>query len=347
MDDVQTEIESGGYGDDPWKDYPALRALLKERKDWDSDFPSPFLITVEECQAKGRQCVEVSNMTLGPRMAETGEVFDAFHSVWKEENEPLIIKKQQLEESFWNSKVPNILNHTWERPLIKHVIMAYGVDIHTEVAYGYKKKNVKDQGKSKEERDGVPNLDRIIWEEANGELLAEEMDVARSSLTELLIKKRRKRERLKKGSLEHSGDGSVPYLSLAWAHTWLLHAARAILHSGSFTRNPLEDIQVSYRPKGAMAWEKGLPPKRAEPVDEKKRVGESDTGTNHPHGTKYKPEMHRYHSVGMSRTTGIEYTTTVIEAIGVEHKETTRNYDILAAVFTDVLRNMHDDFGLV
>ena len=35
---------------------------------------------------------------------------------------------------------------------------------------------------------------------------------------------------------------------------------------------------------------------------------------------------------------------TVIEAIGVEHKETTRNYDILAAVFTDVLRRMHDDF---
>jgi hypothetical protein len=43
----------------------------------------------------------------------------------------------------------------------------------------------------------------------------------------------------------------------------------------------------------------------------------------------------------------MEYTTAVIEAVGVEHKETTRNYDILAAVFTDVLKNMHDDFGLV
>eukprot|EP00980_Cylindrotheca_fusiformis_P026762 scaffold17328_cov34-Cylindrotheca_fusiformis.AAC.1 len=29
------------------------------------------------------------------------------------------------------------------------------------------------------------------------------------------------------GKLARSGDGSVPYLSLSWAHTWLLHAARA------------------------------------------------------------------------------------------------------------------------
>lgn len=42
-----------------------------------------------------------------------------------------------------------------------------------------------------------------------------------------------------------------------------------------------------------------------------------------------------------------QYTTTVIEAIGVEHKETTRNYDILAAAFTDVLQNLHDDYNMV
>lgn len=34
--------------------------------------------------------------------------------------------------------------------------------------------------------------------------------------------------------------------------------------------------------------------------------------------------MIRYHNQGTSRTTGIEYTTTVIEALAVEHKETTR-----------------------
>jgi hypothetical protein len=57
--------------------------------------------------------------------------------------------------------------------------------------------------------------------------------------------------------------------------------------------------------------------------------------------------MKKFHNVGISRTTGIEYTTSVIEAIGVEHKETTRNYDILAAVFSDIVKYMHDDLGLI
>ena len=43
----------------------------------------------------------------------------------------------------------------------------------------------------------------------------------------------------------------------------------------------------------------------------------------------------------------MDFLQTIIEAIGVEHKETTRNYDILAAVFTDVLRRMHDDFDFI
>ena len=40
---------------------------------------------------------------------------------------------------------------------------------------------------------------------------------------------------------------------------------------------------------------------------------------------KYKPKMVRFQSSGKSRSTGMQYTTTVIEAIGVEHKETTRS----------------------
>jgi hypothetical protein len=85
-----------------------------------------------------------------------------------------------------------------------------------------------------------------------------------------------------------------------------------------------------------------------------------------------EPLMTKFHNVGISRTTGIEYTTSVLEAVGIEHKETTRyvgtqylvivsfvilnisfillyrsNYDILAAVFTDVLKYMHDDLGLI
>ncbi|CAB9519979.1 Phospholipid--sterol O-acyltransferase [Seminavis robusta] len=345
LDDIFNEIEFGNHGDDPWENYPALKSLMKERIDWDTDSPM-VEITIEECKTKGRQPCETKNSTsLTARDSETGEIFNTFNRIWKERDEPMIVKREQLEESFWNTRVPNILNHTWERPLIKHVIMAYGVDIPTEVGYKYRKKESPTQ--DQEEYDGVPHLEQVIVEQAHGELFTEALDATRGGLADLL-KKRKKRERFGESSLHHSGDGSVPYLSLSWAHVWLFHAARAARHSGSedvASGNPLEDIVVSHRPKGAMEWVDGAPPKQSN--HEEKKTVESDTGTNHPHGTKYKPEMHRFHNVGKSRTTGIEYTTTVIEALGVEHKETTRNYDILAAVFTDVLRNMHDDFGLV
>jgi hypothetical protein len=155
-------------------------------------------------------------------------------------------------------------------------------------------------------------------------MLQDEKMVIRGSLTDFMWKKP-KRSNHRQGNFEHSGDGSVPYLSLSWAHTWLLHAIRAERHSGlDGPSNPLDDIAISHRPKGAIEWKEGPPLKRSF-LEEEKRFEESrETGTNHPHGTKYKPEMIRYHNEGTSRTTGIEYTTTVIEAIGVEHKETTR-----------------------
>jgi len=105
---------------------------------------------------------------------------------------------------------------------------------------------------------------------------------------------------------------------------------------------------VSHRPKGATKWISGAPPPiKVVLADESRKKGEDgDTGTSHPGGTKYKPEMVRFHNVGTSRKTGLKYSTSVIEAFGVEHKETTRNYDILAACFTDVLKHMHEDFDL-
>ena len=121
----------------------------------------------------------------------------------------------------------------------------------------------------------------------------------------------------------------MPYLSLSWVHTWLLHAARAKRVSekdraSEDERNALDHIEISHRPPGEIEWVEGPPPDQEDDDSDLKLVAEADTGTNHPHGTRYKPEMTRYHNVGRSRTTGIEYTTTVIEAIGVEHKEATR-----------------------
>ena len=114
LDDIVTEIEMGGYGENPWEDYPALKSLLKDRLDWDSDFPM-MDIKVEQCKPKGKEpCVLNSTTDCGPRHAETGEIFEMFNGVFKEENEPLLTKREQLEEAFWNTKVPNPLNHTWE-----------------------------------------------------------------------------------------------------------------------------------------------------------------------------------------------------------------------------------------
>jgi hypothetical protein len=211
------------------------------------------------------------------------------------------------------------------RPHIKHVIMAYGVDLPTEAGYVYKK--TFREGEESTEPDGVPTLERVIWEEPNGKISVERLDVARGTL-DSIVKKKVKREPLQaQGRLQRSGDGTIPYLSLSWAHTWLLHGIRAQRYTQGEQpgTNALDDIDMSHRPKGAMEWIKGAPTFcEISTEDKTKQKEDSDTGTTHPHGTKYKPEMVRYHNVGQSRKTGMKYSTTVIEAFGVEHKETTR-----------------------
>jgi hypothetical protein len=215
--------------------------------------------------------------------------------------------------------------------------MAYGVDIPTESGYIYNKKYDLDSAGNIEATlnvtDGPPNLKSILKEYPRGELRAESLDASsRGSIADAFMGKRSEKQHrvaMTTGKLSHSGDGSVPYLSLSWAHTWLLHTARARRFSETDKatideKNALDYIDISHRPIGAAVWVDGPPPEQLTIIDEHKLVDTADTGTDHPHGTRYKPEMIRYHNVGISRKTGIEYTTSVIEAIGVEHKETTR-----------------------
>jgi hypothetical protein len=248
--------------------------------------------------------------------------------------------------------------------------MAYGVDIPTEVGYIYAKRyNVEPSNVDTGDRtrlvdrneSELPHLKTVLWEDPGGILTAEQIEAPRGSIAETLIKKKPKREPVELdvevSRMAHSGDGSVPYLSLSWAHTWLLHAARAKRFSEDDAsrldvdvKNALDYIHISHRPRGATDWVDGpATPDETDTLRKEALLQDNtdDLLADRPHGTRYKPEMHKYHNVGVSRTTGIEYTTTVIEAIGIEHKETTRNYDILAAVFTEILRYMHDDLGLV
>ena len=115
LDDIVNEVESGLHGEDPWEDYPALKSLLKDRLDWDSSFPM-IEIKEEHCKtAKSKEpCVVNGTTNCGPKHVESGEIFDIFTKIFKEEGEPLTMKREQLEEAFWNTKVPNPLNNTWE-----------------------------------------------------------------------------------------------------------------------------------------------------------------------------------------------------------------------------------------
>jgi hypothetical protein len=374
LEEIAIEIdESSKESGDPWTDFPALRLLLKDRVDFDDIFPT---VEVQREYCKENEKSPCSNQTViafGPRDVMSGALFDRFKHIWREKNDPLGVKLDQLRESWWEKGVPNILESPPDRPHIKHVIMAYGVNVPTEVGYLYRKteklENADDSAATKrakaENFDGVPALAGVIWEEPRGKLVSESQVAEPASFAYTILRRKKDRRRpLKNFSgespkwLHLSGDGTIPYLSLMWAHTWLLHATRAMrsfdttvsMLEGERISTPtkvLDSIKVSHRKKGGNEWVEGY---GANPLDEDSddsRSNDADTGTSHPHGTKYKPKMVRFEASGRSRSTGMEYTTTVIEAIGVEHKETTRNYDILAAVFTDVLKNLHDDYGLI
>lgn len=332
IDDVVNDIEFSNEGKpyhmDPWARFPTLKQLLLQRMDWDSDIPM-IRILQETCQEKEKPpCSQNKTMDVSPREIERGELYLTLSKLWKEEGDPMRVKQEQLQTSFWDTKVPNLLNRTWERPLIKHVIMAYGTDIATEVGYEFAKVERNSSNNSeKEQYDSMPEIRNVFWETAAGHLQVENMQPPPNNPISGFWKKKRERKPFRKGSMDASGDGSVPYVSLSFAQTWLLHSIRARIFSNNQKEgpaNPLDEIEISHRPEDGNEWKTGRPPRRLTIPDEKRFEESADTGTTHPHGTKYKPAMVRYRTSGTSRTTGIEYTTSVIEAAMVEHKETTR-----------------------
>jgi hypothetical protein len=128
LDDIMNDIELHSEGD-AWKNHSALKALMRDRIDWDTGKPM-IAIELEKCfppkeDAKRSKviCQIADRIAIRPKHVEDASMFDTFGEHWKEEGEPLQIKKEQLVQSYQNSSVLNILNHTWERPLIKHIII--------------------------------------------------------------------------------------------------------------------------------------------------------------------------------------------------------------------------------
>jgi hypothetical protein len=114
LDDIMTDIELSSVNRDPWENFPALKALMRDRIDWDTGKPM-IDIEIDHCHGKGnKECERKDVLKVGPKNVENGEIFNLFNELWKEEGDPLIVKREQLEQSFIYSKVANILNQTWE-----------------------------------------------------------------------------------------------------------------------------------------------------------------------------------------------------------------------------------------
>ena len=113
LEDITKDIEMTNVSRDPWKNFPALKAIMSDRVDWDTGKPL-IDIEIDYCQGKGKdRCKQHETLNLSPHDVETGNMFDHFNQLWLEDGEPMKVKKEQLEQSFWKQG-PNILNKTWE-----------------------------------------------------------------------------------------------------------------------------------------------------------------------------------------------------------------------------------------
>jgi hypothetical protein len=108
------DIELSSVHRDPWHNFPALKALMRERTDWDTNKPM-VCIDISHCVEKSKTpCEPKGRISVSPKDVAAGEVFDTFNDLWNEVDSPLILKKEQLAQAYWDSKVPNVLNQTWE-----------------------------------------------------------------------------------------------------------------------------------------------------------------------------------------------------------------------------------------
>ena len=88
---------------------------MRDRVDWNTG-KNMIDIEISHCTDKKKaSCKSVGNpVEVRPKDVETGNMFDIFNEFWKEEGSPLMVKKDQLADSFMNTKVKNILDDAWE-----------------------------------------------------------------------------------------------------------------------------------------------------------------------------------------------------------------------------------------
>ena len=201
----------------------------------------------------------------------------------------------------------------------------------------------------------APWVKEVIWEEEGGVIVVEDLDEVGGFFGAGRKKIRRRLDIGEEERLLRSGDGTIPYLSLAWAHTWLLDFER-----GGESGVGVGDIVKSHREEGGGEWkvEVDVGSREMEGVGEGGGGG-SDEGEDekcmdgglfadtifscgvkdvHKDLTNRDPAMEKWKIVS-----GDGRTTTVIEAHKIEHKETPRNAELLNAVLEEVLWISEED----
>ena len=116
---------------------------------------------------------------------------------------------KQQEKFYIDDPIASVLSTPWERPPIRRVICAYGIGRKTPIAYKFRERSK--QVLLEEHED---NEDPSMWEAAD--VLYEEGNKiywsSGNPVDGFPDGKHTKRK---------SGDGTVPYSSLSWCHTWL------------------------------------------------------------------------------------------------------------------------------
>lgn len=98
LEELVSGIESSKGTADPWKEFPALRLILKDRVDFDSGGFPIIQVEREYCKHDERPgtCDNETAIDFGPKEIMNGKIFGQFSKIWQEKGDPLGEKLEQL-----------------------------------------------------------------------------------------------------------------------------------------------------------------------------------------------------------------------------------------------------------
>jgi len=131
---------------------------FRKQIEGDAEYPHPIVTFLNE---SGRLFTGASSAavdrTFDVTTVSSGTIVQSFAEITHDDD--LRVKYEQIMYSQHDpeAKWSNLLDAPWERPRIKNVVVAYGVDVPTEIGYVYAPRKGK----------GIPKLEEIVsWREA-------------------------------------------------------------------------------------------------------------------------------------------------------------------------------------